>query len=241
MLTAYASPRRFMTLSGQLLPWLAGLCACAFAYGLYLALIASPADYQQEETVRIMYLHVPAAWWAMGIYGGIGLSSAIFLTNRHSLADLIARKSAPIGALFAFICLVTGSLWGRPMWGTYWVWDARLTSMLIMFFIYLGYIALAMQSSGDLTKQKICAVIALVGLVNLPIIKFSVDWWNTLHQPASVFKMSGPAIDGSMLLPLAVMSLAFLLFYVVMLLMAMRSELMETKLRRLEMQRNQGL
>ena len=232
MLTAYASPRRFMTLSGQLLPWLAVACVLVFAYGLYLALVGSPADYQQEETVRIMYLHVPAAWWAMGIYGGIGLSSAVFLANRHSLADLIARKSAPVGALFAFICLMTGSLWGRPMWGAYWVWDARLTSMLIMFFIYLGYMALAAQSANDLTKQKICAIIALVGLVNLPIIKFSVDWWNTLHQPASVFKMSGPAIDGSMLLPLGVMSGAFFLFYLVMLLMAVRTELMEAKIRR---------
>lgn len=226
-----------MTLSGQLLPWLSGACVLLFALGFYLALVASPADYQQEETVRIMYLHVPSAWWALGIYAGMGLASAIFLVSRHSLADLAARKSAPIGALFAFLCLVTGSLWGKPMWGTYWVWDARLTSMLVLFFIYLGYAALAVQANDDLPKQKICAVIALVGLVNLPVIKFSVDWWNTLHQPASVFKMSGPAIDSSMLLPLGVMSGAFFLFYVVMLLLAVRTELMEAKMRRRQFKR----
>ncbi len=191
MFHALANPGRFHRLSTSLLPFLAVGCLLSFAAGLYLAWFASPPDYQQGHTVLIMYIHVPAAWFAMGIYAFMGLCSLVFLVWRHPLADVLARSSAPVGALFTAICLITGALWGKPMWGAYWVWDARLTSMLILFFIYLGYLALARQSDQDLANQRICAYINLVGLINLPIIKFSVDWWNTLHQPASVFRMDG--------------------------------------------------
>src|ERR1700733_4210502 len=199
----YANPKRFMDFTGPLLPWLAGASAILIAIGLYLGFTAPP-DYQQGDTVRIMFIHVPSAWIAMMAYGLMALASLIGLVNRHPLADIAAREAAPLGALFTALALVTGMLWGKPMWGTFWVWDARLTSFLILFFLYLGYIALADAFEDPERGDKAAAVLALVGSVNLPIIHFSVNWWNTLHQP-SIIKMSGVTVDKSILLPLFLM------------------------------------
>ncbi|MBY0406356.1 MAG: heme ABC transporter permease, partial [Rickettsiales bacterium] len=203
------------------------------AFGLAQALFLSPADYQQGDTVRIMYVHVPAAWMSMMIYGVMALSSASFLIWRHTLADVIARVSAPIGAGFTFVTLVTGSLWGKPMWGAWWVWDARLTSVLVLFFIYIGYIALSDSFAHAERGKKICAIMALVGAVNLPVIRFSVEWWNTLHQPASIIRAGGSAIDGSMLVPLLLMGLGFTLFYMFLLGLRVKTALLQQKIRRI--------
>jgi heme exporter protein C len=213
-----------------ILPWSAGLTILCIMTGLYLALFASPPDYQQLESVRIMYVHVPSAWMAMFVYSSIAISSAVALIWKHPLADLIAKASAPVGAGFTLICLVTGSLWGKPMWGTWWVWDARLTSVLILFFLYLGYIALNNAFDDPARGAKASAVLALVGAVNLPIIKFSVDWWNTLHQPASVTRLDAPAIHSSMLWPLLLMAMGFTLFYVTILIFRVRSEIAAAKI-----------
>jgi heme exporter protein C len=231
----FANPTRFMRLSGAVLPWVVGGAAICFPVGLYLALIASPPDYQQGETVRIMYVHVPAAWMALFVYTAMAAASAVALIWRHPLADLAAKSCAPIGAGFTLIALVSGSLWGQPMWGTWWVWDARLTSMLILFFLYLGHIAL-FDAYDDPTKgARAAAILALVGFVNVPIIKFSVDWWNTLHQPASVIKMSGPSIDASMLWPLLIMALAFKLYFAAVVLVRIRGEILAARIRALRM------
>lgn len=227
----FANPGRFQRLATRLLPWLKGLTALSFLAGLYLALLGSPPDYQQGETVRIMYIHVPAAWMALFAYLLLGLASASALIWRHPLADVGAEGISPIGAAFTLIALVTGSLWGKPMWGTYWVWDARLTSFLLLFFLYLGHMALLGAFDDRQRGRRSAAVLALVGLVNLPIIKFSVDWWNTLHQPASVARMDGPSIDPSMLWPLFTMAAAFHLFLLVTVLERMRTLLLEARLR----------
>lgn len=227
----YANPTRFMKLSAALLPWVGGVTVLLTAVGLYLALFASPPDYQQGETVRIMYVHVPAAWMGMFCYVSMAISAAIGLIWRHPLAELAAKATAPIGAAFTFLALVTGSLWGRPMWGTWWVWDGRLTSVLILFFLYLGYIALVEAFDDPGRGMKAAAILALVGCVNIPIIKFSVDWWNTLHQPASVVRMGGPTIDASMLAPLLVMGAAFTSYYLWVLLLRLRSEILAGKIR----------
>ena len=184
--------------------------AALFVVGLWLSFTAPP-DYQQGETVKIMYLHVPAAWMATFIYGVMALAALGTLVWRHPLADAAQKAAAPLGAGFTFICLATGSLWGKPMWGTYWVWDARLTSVLVLFILYLGLIALWRAIEDPGRAARAAAILTLVGCVDLPIIKFSVDWWNTLHQPASVFRLGGPTIAPSLLWPLIVMSLAFTL------------------------------
>jgi heme exporter protein C len=230
-----ANPNRFMQWSGKLLPWCAVITALLLAVGTWLALFVAPPDYQQGEAVRIMYVHVPAAWMASFVYGSMALASAVALIWRHPLADIAARESAPLGAGFTLLCLVSGSLWGEPMWGTWWVWDARLTSVLVLFFLYLGYIALVNAFDEPTRGSRAGAILALVGAVNLPIIKFSVDWWNTLHQPASVFRIGGPTIDPAMLWPLLLMALGFTLFYVTLLLLRMRSALMAAKLRALRL------
>jgi heme exporter protein C len=227
----FANPGRFQRLTARLLPWLNGLTALAFAAGLVLALWASPPDYQQGETVRIMYVHVPAAWMALFAYLLLGLASASALVWRHPLADVAAEALSPVGAAFTLIALVTGSLWGKPMWGSFWVWDARLTSFLLLFFLYLGHMALLGAFDDRSRGQRSAAVLALVGLINLPIIKFSVDWWNTLHQPASITRMDGPSIDPSMLWPLFVMAAAFHLFLLVAVIERMRTLLLEARLR----------
>src|SRR5690349_2355970 len=185
----FANPGRFMRLAGAVLPWLTGGAAILFAVGLYLALVGSPPDYQQGDTVRIMYIHVPSAWMAMMGYGLLGAAGASALIWRHPLADVAAEAIAPIGAAFTFVALVTGSLWGKPTWGTYWVWDARLTSFLVLLLLYLGVIALYWTAEDPNRGSRAAAVLTLVGALNLPIIKFSVDWWNTLHQPASIMRM----------------------------------------------------
>src|SRR5690348_16573922 len=225
----FANPARFMRLSAALLPWCAGATVLLLAVGLYLALFVAPPDYQQGESVRIMFIHVPAAWMASFVYVVIALASAVALIWRHPLADVAAQEAAPIGAAFTFICLVTGSLWGKPMWGTWWVWDARLTSVLILFFFYLGYLALVNAFDDPTRGARAGAILALVGAVNLPVIKFSVDWWNTLHQPASVIRLGGPTIDVSILVPLVVMAVAFTLFFVAVLLIRMRAAIIQRK------------
>src|SRR6185436_19263931 len=170
--------------------------------GLYWALVAAPPDYQQGETVRIMFIHVPSAWLAMAGYVLLAGLGASLLVWRHPLAGLMARAAAPVGATFCAVCLLTGSLWGRPMWGTWWVWDARLTSMLLLFFLFLGHIALSNAYDNPDRGDRAAAILALVGVINVPVIKVSVDWWNTLHQPASVMKLGGPAIHPAILAPL---------------------------------------
>ena len=225
----FANPARFMRLSRLLLPWTGGVTAVLLAVGLVLALFVAPPDYQQGESVRIMFIHVPSAWMALFVYANVALASAVALIWRHPLADIAAQEAAPIGAAFTFICLVTGSLWGKPMWGTWWAWDARLTSVLVLFFFYLGYLALVNAFDDPTRGARAGAILALVGVVNLPIIKFSVDWWNTLHQPASVMRLGGPTIDVTILVPLVVMAVAFTLFFVAVLLIRMRAAIIQRK------------
>src|ERR1700720_3952533 len=231
----FANPGRFMRLSGGLMPWCAAGAAICLGLGLYLALFVAPPDYQQGEAVRIMFVHVPAAWMASFVYALMALASAVALIWRHPLADIAARSAAPLGAGFTLLCLVTGSRGGEPMWGTWWVWDARLTSVLVLFFLYLGYIALVNAFDEPTRGARAGAILALVGIVNLPIIKFSVDWWNTLHQPASVFRLGKPTIDASMLWPLLIMALGFTLFFVTVLLIRMRTALIAAKVRALRL------
>ena len=233
-----ANPARFIRLSDKLLPFIVAACISLLAFGLAQALFISPPDYQQGDTVRIMYVHVPSAWMSMMIYSIMAISSASFLIWKHTLADVIARVSAPVGAAFTFITLVTGSLWGKPMWGAWWVWDARLTSVLILFFLYIGYIALSDTFGHAERGKKICAIMALVGAVNLPVIRFSVEWWNTLHQPASLIRSGGAAIDSSMLLPLLSMGLAFTCFYAGILIIRVKTALLKQKIRRLQFSRS---
>ena len=231
----FANPTRFMRISAVVLPWAVWATAALIVTGLYLALFVAPPDYQQGESVRIMFVHVPSAWMALFVYTGMAAASAMTLIWKHPLSDIAARASAPIGACFTFMALATGSLWGKPMWGAWWVWDARLTSMLVLLFLYLGYMALADAFDDAQRGAKAAAILALVGFVNVPIIKFSVDWWNTLHQPASVVKMGGPAIHLSMLAPLLIMVAGFTAFYVAVLIMRMRTEIVTAKLRTLQM------
>jgi len=227
----FANPRRFLDIADRVFPWLAGATVFLFALGLYLSLLASPADYQQGEAVRIMYIHVPAAWMAMFMYMAMSIAAIVGMVWKHPLADLFAKAAAPLGAGFTALCLVTGSLWGKPMWGTWWVWDARLTSVLILFFLYLGYIALVHAFDDESRGLKAGALLLVVGLVNIPIIKFSVDWWNTLHQPASVSRLGTPAVDPSMLAPLLIMTLAFTCYGAVVLLIRLKSEILARKIR----------
>ncbi|MDP6773853.1 MAG: heme ABC transporter permease [Rhodospirillales bacterium] len=240
MFHRFANPARFMRLSAALMPWAAALTLVLMATGFYLALAGAPADDQQGETVRIMYVHVPAAWMALFCYAGLAAASAVAIVWKHPLSDLAAKATAPVGACFTFLALVTGSLWGKPMWGTWWVWDARLTSVLILFFLYLGYMALRGAFDSPARGARAAAILALVGFVNVPIIKFSVDWWNTLHQPTSVFKMDGPAIHPSMLAPLLVMALAYTAFYLWVLLLRVRGEIAASKIRAIRMRQAAG-
>lgn len=230
-----ANPTRFLALADRLLPWLAGLTALFFVVGLWLS-FTTEGDYQQGETVRIMYVHVPAAWLSMLCYSVMALAALGTLVWRHPLADVSARAAAPIGACFTFLALVTGSLWGKPMWGTWWVWDARLTSVFVLFLMYLGLMALNRAIDDPARSSKVSAVLVLVGFVNIPIIKFSVEWWNTLHQPASVMRLDGPTIDPEFLWPLIVMAIAFTLLFFTLHIAAMRNEILRrrvTALRRL--------
>ncbi|MEO5373757.1 MAG: heme ABC transporter permease [Alphaproteobacteria bacterium] len=236
----FANPARFLRLANAILPWSAGLTVVLLTVGTVWALGLSPADYQQGQSVRIMYVHVPSAWMGMFTYTAMAVASAVALIWKHPLADLAAKASAPVGAGFTFICLVTGSLWGKPMWGTYWVWDARLTSMLILLFLYLGHMALVEAFDDPGRGARAGAILALVGAVNVPIIKFSVDWWNTLHQPASVSKMGMPSIAAEMLIPLLIMGLAFKAYYVTVVLLRMRTEIAAAKVRAIRLAQVHG-
>ena len=223
----YAAPKNFYALAGTLLPWLAALTALLLLSGLYLGLFVAPPDYQQGETVRIMFVHVPAAWMSMFVYVVMAGAGAVALSWQVKLAEMFVRVCAPIGASFTLLALATGSLWGKPMWGTYWAWYARLTSELILFFLYLGIMALQASIEDPRRAARASAILALVGVVNIPIIHFSVEWWNTLHQPASVSKLGKPSIHIDLLIPLLVMFAAFKSFFFTIVLMRMRNELLE--------------
>jgi heme exporter protein C len=227
----FANPTYFMELVRRLVPWTTGITILLGLIGLYGA-FSSPPDYQQGETVRIMYIHVPAAWLSMLAYGIMAIAALGTLVWRHPLADAAQKAAAPLGAGFAFICLVTGSLWGKPEWGTYWVWDARLTSELVLFIIYLGLIALWQTIEEPGKAARAAAILTLVGSINIPIIKFSVDWWNTLHQPASVFRLDGSTIAFSMLWPLLVMAVAATTLFITLHMLAIRNEILRRRLRR---------
>ena len=212
-MTRFANPQLFVRLANLLLPWLMGLTVISFAVGIYLSFFFAPADYQQGETVRIMFVHVPSASMSMMVYGFMAACSAAGLIWRHQVADLVARAAAPVGATFTALALISGAFWGQPMWGTWWVWDARLTSELVLLFIYLGYMALWTAMDDPQKAARAAAILCLVGVVNLPIIKFSVDWWNTLHQPASLLKSDGPSIHGDMLWALFIMWAGFIFYF----------------------------
>jgi heme exporter protein C len=224
-----ANPHRFSRLTGNLQLPLIILSTTMISLGLYYGLFDSPKDYQQGDAVRIMYVHVPSAWLASFLYFSLAISCIFYLVWKHPLADLIANAIAPIGLIFSVLTLITGSLWGKPMWGTWWVWDARLTSMLILFFFYLGFILLSNAFERKIDGSKTASVLAIIGLINLPIIKFSVDWWHTLHQPSSILRMDGPSIDKEMLFPLALMMVGFSLFSLYLIIINVKTMLMEKK------------
>ena len=227
----FANPARFLRIAAAIFPWAAVSTLLLLGVGLYFALFVSPEDYQQGNTVRIMFVHVPAAWMSMSVYSMMAISAAVGLIWKHPVADLSAKAAAPIGACFTFLALITGSLWGQPMWGTYWVWDARLTSMLILLFLYLGYMAI-WESYDDPSKAaKAAAILVLVGAINVPVIKFSVDWWNTLHQPASVATMDGPKIHSSILTPLLIMGAAYMSLFVTVFIIRVKAEILNRRLR----------
>jgi len=234
-----ANPSRFLSLAARLLPWLAAITVALLVVGLYLCATA-PDDYQQGATVKIMFIHVPNAWLSMFVWTIMSVASLGTLVWRHPLADVAAKAAAPIGASFTFLALVTGSLWGRPMWGTYWEWDARLTSVLILFLMYLGLIALWRAVEDPSRAARAAAVLTLVGAINIPIIKFSVDWWNTLHQPASVMRIGGSTLDRAFLIPLLAMAVAFSLLFVTLHVAAMRNEILRRRVRSLQMQQARG-
>ena len=224
-----ANPNRFNRITEKIQPCIFLLAIITLVSGLYFSLFDSPKDYQQGDAVRIMYVHVPSAWLASFLYFILAISCVFYLVWKHPLADLVSSSIAPIGALFSALTLVTGSLWGKPMWGTWWVWDARLTSMLVLFFFYLGYILLSNAFERKIDGSKTASVLAIVGLINLPIVKFSVDWWHTLHQPASIIKIGGPSIDDKMLLPLILMIFALSFFSLYMIILNVKTKLIVKK------------
>ena len=232
LVQSLANPTRFMALSARVLPGLVVAAALVMVIGLYQAFVVSPPDYQQGQTVKIMYVHVPAAWLAMAAYLTIAASSFGLLVFRHPLADVSARAAAPIGAAFTLLALVTGSLWGKPMWGTYWVWDARLTSMLLLFFLYLGLIALRSSIEDETVAAKLTAILALVGVSLLPVIKFSVEWWSTLHQPSTRLTTT---LDASFRIPLLINALGFTLVFACLHIKAMRNEVMRRRVKALQL------
>ena len=234
MIDYFANPSRFIRITSFLIPWLMGILVIFFIAGVYLALFRSPDDIVQGSAVRIMYVHVPSAWLALFSYLLLAVCSIFFIIWRHPLADILSRSIAPVGALFALLTLVTGSIWGRPMWGTWWVWDARLTSMLILFIFFMGYIALSNAFEKNERGSRPAALLAIAGSINLPIVKFSVDWWNTLHQPASIMRTGGVSIDSSMLWPLTIMALAFQTFFILIIILRSHSRLIERKVNHLK-------
>jgi heme exporter protein C len=236
----FANPGRFLRLSGAVLPWLAASGALITAAGLIWGLLLAPADWQQGDAVRIMYVHVPAAWLASLGYLMLAAASLASLVWRHPLADLAAVEIGPVGAGITALCLITGSLWGKPMWGAWWVWDARMTSVLVLFFLYLGHIALVRAFDDPTRGYRAGAILALVGVVNLPIIKFSVDWWNTLHQPASITLTAAPSMAPALLWPLLVSAIGFNLGFVAVVIARLRAAVMERRIRALLLARAQA-
>jgi heme exporter protein C len=227
----FANPARFLRIARVVTPFAGWIAAGALLTGTIFGLFVSPPDYQQSETVRIMYVHVPSAWLALQTYVVMAIAAAVALVWKHPLADLFVKAAAPVGAGFTLLCLLSGSFWGRPTWGTWWVWDARLTSMLVLFFLYVGYIALSGAFDDEERGRRAGAVLVLTGIVDVPIVKFSVEWWNTLHQPASVFRLSGPTIATEMLWPLGLMVLGFTAFSVWIVCVRLEAELLTRKIR----------
>lgn len=232
----FANPGRFLRWSEPLTPWLFAFAAATIGTGLYLGLFYSPADYQQGDTVRIMYIHVPSAYMATAVYTMMAISSVIALIFKHPLADVAAKAAAPVGLVFTAATLITGSIWGKPMWGTYWAWDGRLTSVLVLFFIYLGHIALSNAFDEPQRGYRAAAILCIAGFVNIPIIRFSVDWWSTLHQPASLIRSGGTSIDNAFLTPLLTMMAGFTILFAALLLLRMSGELAAARVRVLQMQ-----
>jgi heme exporter protein C len=235
-ITFLANPKRFLDFSNAIVPWVCALAVVLLGTGFYWALLATPPDYQQGQSVKIMFVHVPAAYMGIMIYGVMAGASLVGLVFRHPLADVAAKSAAPLGAAFTALALLTGSLWGRPMWGTYWQWgDARLVSELILLFIYLGYIALWNAIDDPVRAAKAAAILSLVGAADVPIIHFSVDWWNTLHQPASIIRPGGPTIDKSFLTPLFIMMAGYTVLFAWLWLIRMQTEIFERRARSLMM------
>lgn len=240
MINALANPERFMRVSRWAMPLAAGLALLLFAIGIPWALFYAPGDYQQKESVRIMYVHVPAAWWSMGVYAFMAVASFAGLVWRHALAFVAARAAAPVGAALAGLCLLTGSLWGAPTWGTWWIWDARLTSMLILFLIYLGYLALIAAIEDEERAARIAGVLCLAGIINLVIVHYSVEWWHTLHQGASVVRADGPSIHPSMLQPLLIMAGAYAAAFAALVMANMRADIFRRRVEAAALRRARG-
>ncbi len=235
-----AHPGQFMIWTAYLIWPLIIITAILMVLGLYFAFFNSPADYQMGDTVRIMYVHVPTAWLSQFVYGAMSVSALGTLVWRHPMADVSMKAAAPLGAAFTAMALFTGSMWGRPTWGTFWEWDGRMTSTLILLFIYLGIVALWRAFDDQLRAARVIAVFTLVGAVNVPIIKFSVDWWSTLHQPASVFRADGPTMPGSLLTPLFLMFFAFTFLFAILQVVAMRTEVRRRRVTTLERKAARG-
>ncbi len=231
----FANPGRFLRLSAPVLPWLTSAAILLMAVGLGWGLLLAPPDWQQGDAVRIMYVHVPAAWLASAGYLSLAICSLFSLVWRHPLADLAAMEIGPVGAGVTALCLATGSLWGKPMWGAWWVWDARLTSVLILLFLYLGHVVLVRAFDDPVRGYRAGAILALVGVINLPIIKFSVDWWNTLHQPATISLTRAPSMAMEMLWPLLIAALGFTLSFAAIVIARLRASVMERRIRGLLM------
>ncbi|WP_031552442.1 heme ABC transporter permease CcmC [Parvularcula oceani] len=227
-LTQLANPARFLAVSRPLVPVFGIAMLLLLGVGSYLAFFGSPPDHRQGESVRIMYVHVPAAWLAMQTYALLAIASLVGFVWRHRLADLAAREAAPLGLAFTFLALATGSLWGRVTWGVWWDWDPRLTSMLVLLFLYIGYLAI-WRVMDEAAAARSAALLAMLGAVNLPIIKFSVEWWDTLHQKATVIRPDGPSMPASMLWPLALMALGYTALFAFVLLLRMRTALSRRK------------
>lgn len=229
MLTYLAKPRNFLKFSERALLWSMIAAFFIFPFALYKALIASPPDYQQGEYVRLMYIHVPAAWMSLGVYVSLAIASVIGLIKGHRMAFIYTKYGAYAGSVFTFICLLTGSLWGKAMWGAYWVWDARLTSMAVLFLLYIGYISVVHAFDAPQFGEKAGSYLLIAGVINIPIIKFSVEWWHTLHQPASFMRKSGSAVDISMMIPLFMMLCLFVLSYTIYIFSKLEATLLSKK------------
>lgn len=240
MLSYFSNPQRFDQLARIAIPICGSGAALLFIAGVYVSFFASPPDYQQGETVRMMYVHVPAAYMAMALYGALAVASFIYFVWRHALADAAADVIAPIGAIFTVLALLTGSLWGKPMWGTWWEWDARMTSVLVMLLVYLGYMALRSALEDSQQGARAGAILAMAGVINLIIVKFSVEWWSSLHQPAAIFRMDGPTVHTSQLWPLALMALAYTFLAAWLVFYRLRSRAIQRRVYTLQRQREQG-